>query len=152
MRVKSLTEQIKVLQSELESTKADLRRVQAEKDRESEAVAAFEERVKELELGRVNKRSNAHGSGSESDDGELANALSSTSVTDLKLQVRRLQREVAKLKSQDQGATGSSSTVEEAERMRGHYEREWLAEHRAKLVLEANLEEILNGQSRFGDG
>lgn len=156
-RVVGLAKENAALQVQVDRAKADLQRVQAEKDRESEALATFEERVKELELGKSRRRSKAEASGSESDEGEFGAALSGLSTTDLKLQVKRLERELAKATALSGIPTAAGdddlkSSLEVAQRMRSRYESEWLTEHRAKLLLEARLDDIVSGRSEFGDG
>ncbi|GJN87749.1 hypothetical protein Rhopal_000704-T1 [Rhodotorula paludigena] len=154
------------LRVELERTKEKLRVSEDERQRAAESLVLFEERVKELELGEEGgtakrRRAAAAGDDSLALDGaggvgeELDDALSGTTTTDLKLQVRRLQRE---LKAAQGDKADSSRLVvlenllEDANRMKSRYERDYLAEHREKLALNARLEEIMSGKSRLGDG
>lgn len=86
--------------------------------------------------------------------GELDDALTGTTMTDLKLQIRRLTRE---LEGARKNETDSSrilvleNLLEDANRMKSRYENDYLTAHREKLVLQRDLEEIRSGKS-FGDG
>ncbi|KIJ69598.1 hypothetical protein HYDPIDRAFT_80748 [Hydnomerulius pinastri MD-312] len=87
-------------------------------------------------------------------DGELDDAISGTTMTDLKLQVRKLQRELEAVKKNE--ADGSrilvlENLLEDANRMKSRYESDYLAAHREKLVLQRDLEEIRSGKA-LGDG
>ena len=97
----------------------------------------------------------------EDDDGdvqglgeELDTALTGTTMTDLKLQVRRLQRELDAVKKNEADASRVlvlENLLDDANRMKARYETDYLAAHREKLVLQNNLEEIRSGKS-MGDG
>jgi protein HOOK3 len=86
--------------------------------------------------------------------GELDDAITGTTMTDLKLQIRKLKRE---LESGRQNSADASrvlvleNLLEDANRMKSRYEADYLAAHREKLVLQTNLEEIRSGKS-MGDG
>jgi protein HOOK3 len=86
--------------------------------------------------------------------GELDDAITGTTMTDLKLQVRKLKRE---LESTRKNETDGSrvlvleNLLEDANRMKARYEADYLAAHREKLVLQRNLEEVRSGKS-MGDG
>jgi protein HOOK3 len=86
--------------------------------------------------------------------GELADALSGTTTTDLKIRIRRLEKELedfkgSKDKEEESRVLVLESLLEDANRMKGRYESEYLKEHREKLVLVAEMEEIRAGR---GDG
>ncbi|KAI0028523.1 HOOK-domain-containing protein [Vararia minispora EC-137] len=165
---------------ELDQTRTQLRITSAERTKDAEALELYQERVRELELlsqRPVTKPKPVATSGpapapggdaqtpvtpSALDDElvdqsfgeELDNALSGTTMTDLKLQVRRLERELA---AKAQGGADASrvlvleNLLEDATRAKGRYEADYLAAHREKLVLQANLEEIRSGKA-LGDG
>ncbi|CCM03827.1 uncharacterized protein FIBRA_05976 [Fibroporia radiculosa] len=97
----------------------------------------------------------------EDDDGdmqglgeELDSALSGTTMTDLKLQVRKLQRELEAVRKNEADASRVlvlENLLDDANRMKARYEADYLAAHRETLVLQHNLEEIRSGKS-MGDG
>ncbi|KAL1947543.1 hypothetical protein VTO73DRAFT_13267 [Trametes versicolor] len=85
---------------------------------------------------------------------ELDSAITGTTMTDLKLQVRKLQRELEAVRKNE--ADGSrvlvlENLLEDANRMKARYEADYLAAHREKLVMQNDLEEIRSGKS-MGDG
>jgi len=85
---------------------------------------------------------------------ELDSALTGTTMTDLKLQVRRLQRELESVRKNEADASRVlvlENLLDDANRMKARYEADYLAAHREKLVLQHNLEEIRSGKS-MGDG
>lgn len=85
---------------------------------------------------------------------ELDSALTGTTMTDLKLQVRKLQRELEAVKKKEADASRVlvlENLLEDANRMKARYEADYLATHREKLVLQNDLEEIRSGKS-MGDG
>ncbi|KAG6833504.1 hypothetical protein H0H87_006076 [Tephrocybe sp. NHM501043] len=87
-------------------------------------------------------------------DGELDDAIAGTTMTDLKLQIRSLKRELEAVRKHE--VDGSrvlvlENLLEDANRMKARYEGDYLAAHREKLVLQRDLEEIRNGKS-LGDG
>lgn len=85
---------------------------------------------------------------------ELDTALTGTTMTDLKLQIRKLQRELDAVKKNEADSSRVlvlENLLEDANRMKARYEADYLAAHREKLVLQSNLEEIRSGKS-MGDG
>ena len=85
---------------------------------------------------------------------ELDNALHGTTMTDLKLQVRKLQRELEAVRKNEADASRVlvlENLLEDANRMKARYEADYLAAHREKLILQNDLEEIRSGKS-MGDG
>ena len=86
--------------------------------------------------------------------GELDDAITGTTMTDLKLQIRKLQRELEAVKKNEADASRVlvlENLLEDANRMKARYESDYLAAHREKLVLQRDLEEIRSGKS-MGDG
>jgi protein HOOK3 len=86
--------------------------------------------------------------------GELEDAISGTTMTDLKLQIRRLKRELEGVRKNEADASRIlvlENLLEDANRMKARYENDYLAAHREKLVLQRDLEEIRNGKA-VGDG
>lgn len=85
---------------------------------------------------------------------ELDAALSGTTMTDLKLQVKKLQRELEAVTKKEADASRVlilENLLEDATRMKSRYEADYLAEHREKLILQNDLEEIRSGKA-MGDG
>ena len=81
-------------------------------------------------------------------------ALAGTTMTDLKLQVRKLQRELEAVRKNEADASRVlvlEDLLEDANRMKARYEADYLAAHREKLVLQNDLEEIRSGKA-LGDG
>ncbi|KAG5221518.1 HOOK protein-domain-containing protein [Salix suchowensis] len=86
--------------------------------------------------------------------GELEDAVSGTTMTDLKLQIRKLKRELESVRKNEADASRLlvlENLLEDANRMKTRYEADYLAVHREKLVLQRDLEEIRSGKS-MGDG
>ncbi|KAL1730126.1 HOOK protein-domain-containing protein [Schizophyllum commune] len=86
--------------------------------------------------------------------GELDDAITGTTMTDLKLQVKKLKRELESVRKNESDASRVlvlENLLEDANRMKSRYEQDYLAAHREKLVLQRDLEEIRSGKS-MGDG
>ncbi|GAA6024880.1 hypothetical protein JCM11491_006665 [Sporobolomyces phaffii] len=87
------------LEREVERTRGELADVRELRARERESVAVLEDKLREYEIGGKGKGTRA---GDDDDDGsddervgtELDNALRATSTTDLKLRIRKLEREL----------------------------------------------------------
>ncbi|KAH9180390.1 HOOK-domain-containing protein [Lactarius sanguifluus] len=159
---------------ELEQTRTKLRITEAERAKDSEALELYQERVRELELSShrpvasdQHKRQSSQGTetgvvvqGDEDEDmskrlgGELDDALSGTTMTDLKLQVRKLKKELEDLRTNQLDSSRVlvlENLLDDANRMKARYEADYLASHREKLVLQSELEEIRSGKA-LGDG
>lgn len=158
---------------ELEQTRTKLRITQEERTKDSETLELYQERVRELELSShrpiasdQTKRQSGHGTepstpGREEDEdlsnrlgGELDDALAGTTMTDLKLQVRKLTRELEDLRTNQRDSSRVlilENLLDDANRMKARYEADYLASHREKLVLQNELEEIRSGKA-MGDG
>lgn len=155
----SLTKDNDALRHELQRAKEKVARVQQEREKEGEALTLYEERVKELELD--GKKGPKRAQGSDEDDslegvgGELDDAVTGTTMTDLKLKVRKLTRELEQAKANKADASRLvvlENLLDDSNRRKKRYEDEALKEHREKLALEGKLEEIMSGKSRLGDG
>lgn len=159
---------------ELEQTRTKLRITEEERAKDSEALELYQERVRELELSShrpiasdQSKRQSSHGTesspldrGDEDEDlsnrlgGELDDALTGTTMTDLKLQVRKLTRELEDSRTNQLDSSRVlvlENLLDDATRMKARYEADYLASHREKLVLQNELEEIRSGKA-LGDG
>ena len=159
---------------ELEQTRTKLRITEEGRAKDSEALELYQERVRELELSshrpmasEQSKRQTSHdtesstlGRGDEDEDlsnrlgGELDDALTGTTMTDLKLQVRKLTRELEDLRTNKLDSSRVlvlENLLDDANRMKARYEADYLSSHREKLVLQNELEEIRSGKA-LGDG
>jgi protein HOOK3 len=159
---------------ELEQTRTRLRITEEERAKDSEALELYQERVRELELSShrpiasdQSKRQSSHGTesspsgrGDEDEDfsnrlgGELDDALAGTTLTDLKLQVRKLKRELEDSRTNQLDSSRVlvlENLLDDANRMKARYEADYLASHREKLVLQNKLEDIRSGNA-LGDG
>ncbi|KAI5124070.1 hypothetical protein M0805_003897 [Coniferiporia weirii] len=86
--------------------------------------------------------------------GELDDALSGRTMTDLKLEIRKLKRDLEAAKSNQADSSRIlvlENLLDDANRMKARYEADYLAAHREKLVMQKDLEEIRSGKS-LGDG
>jgi len=75
-------------------------------------------------------------------------------MTDLKLQVRKLTRELEDSRTNQLDSSRVlvlENLLDDATRMKARYEADYLASHREKLVLQNELEEIRSGKA-LGDG
>ncbi|KAJ7702433.1 HOOK protein-domain-containing protein [Mycena rosella] len=177
------TQEIDALKFELGESKNKLKIAVDERARDSETLELYQERVRELELtshrpvGASKKPAHVNGAtdefteaelmgelgdaDEEADDhegqglgGELDDAIAGTTMTDLKLQIRKLNRELEAIKKNEADASRVlvlENLLEDANRMKGRYENDYLAAHREKLILQRDLEEIRSGKS-MGDG
>lgn len=148
------------LKFEVDRTAAALKKAEEERDSRDAQQQELEMQSlgQELAAGRTAgqaKRSQSNGSGhlavphSDSDD-EAASAaddsFDTNTMTQLRQQVRQLQRQVASAASA--GGTDSNRSLvlqnllEDANRMKARYESDYLVEMRAKLKAEGQLEEI----------
>ncbi|KZT20261.1 HOOK-domain-containing protein [Neolentinus lepideus HHB14362 ss-1] len=168
--------ELDTLRFELDQTRTKLKIANEERAKDSETLELYQERVRELELSShrpvrgakpaVNDADTAqeeYGEGeSLGDVGEISqdlgeemqDAISGTTMTDLKLQVKRLTRELEAVRTNQVDASRSlvlENLLEDANRMKARYEADYLAAHREKLKLQSDLEEIRSGKA-FGDG
>ncbi|KAH8102872.1 HOOK-domain-containing protein [Cristinia sonorae] len=182
-KASSRSKELDTVRFELDQTKAKLKITVEERAKDSETLELYQERVRELELSSQRPTRNRAASTSaqtgnmtefteaellggaiptvddEDDDvqglgDELDSALTGTTMTDLKLQVRKLQRELEAVKKKEADASRLlvlENLLEDANRMKARYEADYLAAHREKLVLQNDLEEIRSGKS-MGDG
>ncbi|GAV99992.1 HOOK-domain-containing protein [Lentinula edodes] len=176
------TQELETLKFELEQALTKLKIVSEERVKESETIELYQERVRELELAsdtRLPKAPRTRQDSVETTDasgeplssavedvddeedaqamglgGELHDAESGTTMTDLKLQIRKLKRELEAVRKNEADASRVlvlENLLDDANRMKSRYEADYLAAHREKLVLQRDLEEIRSGKS-MGDG
>lgn len=175
------TKEIDTLKFELDQARTRLRTAVEERAKDAEALELYQDRVRELELmstrrpratstssTAVHSRADSSKTMTEGellapDDsdtgdqglgGELDDALTGTTMTDLKLQIRQLKRDLEAAKT-NLGDTSKilvlENLLDDANRMKTRYEADYLAEHREKLVLQNELEQIRDGKA-LGDG
>lgn len=182
-KTSSRTQEIESLKFELEQSRTKLKITLEERSKDAEALELYQERVGELEL-IANSRpigSKATYSTKQPDEftevelltvtddvsvdvaddhaeqglgGELDDAIAGTTMTDLKLQIRKLNRELEAVRKNEVDASRVlvlENLLEDANRMKARYESDYLTAHREKLVLQRDLEEIRSGKS-MGDG
>ncbi|PWN44214.1 HOOK-domain-containing protein [Ceraceosorus guamensis] len=172
------------LKYEHEQTTTTLRTTEEARTRDREEMELYQERIQELELGSTGaskarqKRleamratggaevdgaeglAAANSTLDESDDdddvgGEIDDALSGTTMTDLKIRVRKLARELEAAKANKADVSRIlvlENLLEDSRTMKERYEQDYLKEHQAKLKLQSQLETIQSGKSSFGDG
>lgn len=164
--------EIDTLKFELEQSRTLLKIAQEERQKDNEALELYQERVKELELtsirpiGRPSPQAGASDSGTmpspSVDDfatthglgGELDDALSGRTMTDLKLEIRKLKRDLEAAQTNQADSSRIlvlENLLDDAKRMKERYEADYFAAHREKLVMQKDLEEIRSGKT-FGDG
>jgi protein HOOK3 len=163
-KTSSRIQEINTLKFELDQTQTKLKIAIEERTKDSETLELYQERVRELEFTKPapSKRARTT-SGVDGEDlaelgeglgGELDDALSGTTTTDLKLQIRKLKRELEAVRKNEADASRVlvlENLLEDANRMKARYEADYLTVHREKLVLQRDLEEIRSGKS-LGDG
>jgi protein HOOK3 len=180
----SRTQENESLKFELEQSRTKLRITLEERARDAETLDLYQERVRELELTSHRTSTfkkpppndppetpeedpetttdQPKSPSTEFDDnsidqglgGELDDAISGTTMTDLKLRIRKLSRELESRKKSEADASRVlvlENLLEDANRMKSRYEADYLAAHREKLVLQRDLEDIRSGKS-MGDG
>lgn len=146
------------LTGELERVRDKLKEVEELRVGEREGAGILEERLKELELGDRKGKGRRRRDEDDSDDeggvgAELDDALAGTSTTDLKLRIRKLERQL-QAGSKGQGDQDRVVVLEkslvDANKMKDRYEGEYLKEAKERNRVEGKLEEILTGRSRHG--
>ena len=174
------TKESETVRFELEQTRIKLKIANEERAKDSETLELYQERVRELELqshqrpsvtspktpsatvvhegGLVTEGETMAVLEDDDDEGglgeELDTVLTGTTMTDLKLQVRRLKRELEAVQKNEVDSSRIlvlENLLEDANRTKARYEVDYIAEHREKLVLQSAMEEIRSGKS-MGDG
>ena len=147
---------------ELERVQERARASELARHQDSEALQLFEERVRELEAGSRTRGLNGDGGDDSTDDsldglgGEMDQSTAGLTMTDLKLQVRRLQRELEAARGgRAEAADGSRIVVlenllEDARAIKARYEADYLREHRDRLVLVRQLDALRDGSTADG--
>ena len=127
--------------------------LEREREQERELVSSLKDRVKELESGKGGDETIDEG------EGDLSDALAGTSPThtDLKLTIRKLQRELSAGNGNNEGGKEEKGRIlvlenllEDALRIKARYEEDYLGECRERLLLERRMEEIMLGETDEG--
>ncbi|CED83495.1 Hook-related protein family [Phaffia rhodozyma] len=150
------------LSFELEQARARLQKAEQDLTSSRDELELNHERIRELELNSADGRSRRRSESDEDEDGagdvsmidELNETMQGTTKTDLKLQVRRLQRELENSRTdsiESSKVAVLENLLDDARKMKDRYEQDYLASHKANLTLQADLEGIRNGKS-LGDG
>jgi protein HOOK3 len=166
----SKTKDLERIRFELEQAQTRLNVLAQERAQDIEALELYQERVKELELSDPRARSRARRNTAEggplgemvdvdlAEDsnlgGELDDAVTGRTTTDLKLQIRQLKRDLQDARSDSADTTKAlilENLLDDANRMKSRYEADYLATHREKLLLQSQLDDIRAGKS-YGDG
>lgn len=176
-KVSQRTQEIDTFKFQLEQARTQLRITSEERAKDSETLELYQERVRELELSSTHRPAKTSSTRQDSSEGELTeetlastfegddhagqglggeldDAVSGTTMTDLKLQIRKLKRELESVRRNEADASKVlvlENLLEDANRMKSRYENDYLTAHREKLVLQRDLEEIRSGKS-MGDG
>lgn len=163
-RNRDLTKDREELCLDLNSSRAQVAELQVLKADQAETVTLLEERIRQLDDPSSGRRSRkvaetAADIITSSDDEDSANelsgmanelddAVSGVSTVELKLQIRRLQRDLEAAHSNKADSSRIvilENLLEDAQRMKARYEEEFLKEHKEKLVLQRQMEEVRQG-------
>lgn len=155
---------------ELSQVKTRLRIVTEEREKDAEHLELYQERVRELELtaprttkgqrksvdGNMTEMTEEELTGGHVQDlgDELEDALTGTTTTDLKLQIRQLKRDLEAAQSNSTDNTRVlvlENLLADANRMKARYEQDYLSSHRDSLKLQSELDDIRSGKA-YGDG
>ncbi|KAG2048744.1 HOOK-domain-containing protein [Suillus hirtellus] len=171
-RVSTRSQDIETVKFELEQVRTKLKITTEERKKDTEMLELYQERMREMELTShraptTSKTQATEPLGNNDElteeellgnsfglDGELDDAITGTTMTDLKLQVKKLQRELKSAKKNEADTSHIlvlQNLLEDANRMKARYEADYMAAHREKLVLQRDLEEIRSGKA-LGDG
>ncbi|OAX41580.1 HOOK-domain-containing protein [Rhizopogon vinicolor AM-OR11-026] len=172
-KVSARSQEIETVKFELEQTRTKLKITSEERKKDTEMLELYQERVREMELtshrapATLKTETHAMEPGNDDEfteeellgdsfglDGELDDAITGTTMTDLKLQVKRLQRELKSVKKNEVDSSRIlvlENLLEDANRTKARYEADYMTAHREKLVLQRDLEEIRSGKA-LGDG
>jgi protein HOOK3 len=157
-KVSMLQRDLNAARYETEQTSVKLRATEEARVKEKEDLDLYQERVQELELrGGLRKRGSSvtGDAGKELSDDEvderLEDSLSEMTMAGLKIQVRKLSRElrVAQSNKADAGRLlVVENLLQDANKMKARYERDYLKEYQTTLKLQKRIEAIQDGASK----
>ncbi|KAK4689518.1 hypothetical protein P7C73_g592, partial [Tremellales sp. Uapishka_1] len=144
------------LQLQLEVSQSQLIEMETVYEQGREELQLHQERLKEIELGAtpgMKRRQSSMTLKTSLDDeigvSEDGPSGASDTKTDLRIRVRKLQRELEEAKSsltEGRKIAALESLLSDANKARDRYQAEYLEAHRGKLMLQANLEQIRCGK------
>ncbi|KAF9437139.1 hypothetical protein BGZ76_001849 [Entomortierella beljakovae] len=133
-----------------------LQQLEADRLRDSEQMQMLEDKVRELEFsgGQGVPLSNDLQDMDTDEIEDIDSALSghrASQVTELKLNISKLEREIQNLKDEKRDGGGSQATVlqhllDDANRLKAKFEKDYLEEHQSKIVLQGELDRIRAGK------
>ncbi|KAG0262173.1 hypothetical protein DFQ27_002507 [Actinomortierella ambigua] len=136
-----------------------LHQIEADHTRDLGQIQILEEKIRELELSGGGGSGGRGDGGSTSlaydmmdieDDNSNNNSLAGSlnNATELRLTISRLEREIQVLKEEKETSSVEAQTMvlqdllENANRLKAKYESDYVAEHQAKLTLQAELDRL----------
>ncbi|PWN36690.1 uncharacterized protein FA14DRAFT_159102 [Meira miltonrushii] len=165
------------LQRDLNSARYDgeqvsvkLRATEEARTKEKEELDLYQERIQELELGGSVAKQRASTGGVNGSDGmmsstdvgsdedvdeNLEDAMSGTTMAGLKIQVRKLARELKVAQANKADASRLlvvENLLQDANKMKERYERDYLKEYQKNMKIQKQMEAIQEGKSDLGDG
>ncbi|KAF9919768.1 hypothetical protein FBU30_010552 [Linnemannia zychae] len=127
--------------------------IEADRLRDSEQIQLLEDKIRELEFTGVQGIPlSSDLQDMETDDMESSLMGQRTAqITELKLTISRLEREIQSLKEDNQDEGGSRVTVlqhllDDANKSKAKFEKDYLDEHQAKIILQSELDRIRSGK------
>lgn len=172
-KASDLQRDLNAAQFEKDEVTTKLRATEEARIKEKEELDLYQERLQELEfrngIAKRQKGTRGEVNGVEglaanndlsSDDDEtvdenIDDALNGITMTGLKIQVRKLARELKAAKANKADASRllvAENLLEDSNKMKARYEKDYLGEYQKNLILERKLEEILAGKADIGDG
>lgn len=135
---------------ELRQQAVQLHQFEAGRARDAEQIHMLEETVKELEFSGGSGQPLSHDLDTDM-TGSPHPDSNTMYTTCLKLRISQLEREIETLKDERQETGGSKATVlqhllDDANRSKNQFEKEYLQEHQAKMTAEGELERIRAGK------
>lgn len=176
-QIASLETKASNLQRDLNSARYDgeqvsvkLRATEEARTKEKEELDLYQERIQELELGGSVAKQRASTGGVNGSDGltssadvgsdddvdeNLEDAMSGTTMAGLKIQVRKLARELKVAQANKADASRLlvvENLLQDANKMKERYERDYLKEYQKNMKMQKQMDAIQEGKSDLGDG
>ncbi|KAG0096565.1 hypothetical protein BGZ93_004326 [Podila epicladia] len=137
---------------ELRKQGLQLLQLEAGRARDAEQIQVLEETVKELEFSSGGGgQPLSHDLDTDMVGSPRSSNINTMSTTSLKLRISQLEREVETLKEERQETGGSRATVlqhllDDANKSKSQFEKDYLQEHQAKMTAEGELDRIRSGK------
>ena len=157
LKFSNQSKEFKEIQYELSQLRASNTALEEERIKSNEHIDLLEEKLREIEVDRgvnnqvenLSKQTENNDSDKIVNEDDLELALSSTNTTDLKLQIRRLMRELESIKHEKGGDPNQIVVLEnllaDTQKVKERYEADWMSELTQKLDLSRKLEELTKG-------